>query len=147
MVDRSAALVFEHWNQVPEDKKIWPWPHFTPKELACSCCDGLIIVPEALDRLQAGRFLYGRGIYVASAYRCVKRNTELGGAENSAHPRGTAFDPYLPAVGNLAQFQNAMNAVGPWMGRGSGAGKMHLDFDRELGERAWFYGTSTEHHG
>ncbi len=120
----------------------WRWRHFSPREIACTHCDALIVVPEALDRLEAARVLYGSPILLASAYRCPLHPIEVakkGGP--GSHSTGTAFDPY-PTTGTLAAMLDAFYKVGV-LGRGMGLkdGKMHIhfDWDETRGKRAWGY--------
>jgi len=127
----------KHWDHVLPAQ--WHWKNFTPREMACSHCNALILDEEAMNRLQAARWDYGRSIIIARAYSCEEHNIAVGGAKDSAHPRGTAFDPYPATSGNLAEMLESFYKVG-WLGYGMGAGKLHFDYDLKLGKRAWYYG-------
>jgi len=131
------SLQYNNYREFPAE--MWKWPNFSPVEMACPHCEGLLIVPRVMDRLQAVRYIYGHSIIIASAYRCKEHNTAIGGGENSAHMRGTAVDAYPGRGGDLAGLLDAFNTVG-WLGHGMGAGKLHFDWDHELGKRAWYYG-------
>lgn len=130
-------LSYPHWNLVPASD--WTWPHFTPRELACPHCNAIIVEPDMLDRLEAARLIYGAPIVIASAYRCPVHNAAIGGAKDSAHPRGTAVDPKDPETGIARRKLIAAFFAAGFEGFGMGAHKLHFDVD-PLGFRAWHYG-------
>lgn len=81
--------------------KDWRWPNFTPAEIACKqkskkgmCgCGGEVLVNNAaMDAIQSFRRDVGVPVILNSAYRCKKHNENEGGAENSMHRKGRAFD-------------------------------------------------------
>jgi uncharacterized protein YcbK (DUF882 family) len=88
----------------------WPWPHFTPEELACRCCGELAVIPELMDKLELLRTWTG-AIALTSAHRCPRHNHSVGGAPASRH-LGLAFDcarpvrkqPYFAALAAKAGF-------------------------------------------
>jgi hypothetical protein len=84
---------YSHWTQVPQDGK-WTarWPNFSPQEIACRGTGALVVDEEAMDALQALRNMMGHPLIVVSAYRSPSHNKAVGGAENSQHLRGRAFD-------------------------------------------------------
>ncbi len=129
---------YDHYSLVPDDA--WTWPHFSPREMACPHCDELKYLPGFMDRLEAVRLLYGGPIAIASAYRCEDHNAAVGGRSNSAHLRGAACDPKDPGDG--ARRKALLDAIyrAGFTGFGMGAGKLHIDYDPSLRERAWFYG-------
>lgn len=74
------------------DMSVWRWDFFTPKEIA-SKGDGLIMVNEnAMDKYQAFRVSCGVPHSPNSAYRSEDHNRAVGGAKNSFHLKGEAFD-------------------------------------------------------
>ena len=81
-----------HWTEAPEP---WPWPNFSPRELACRHCGALRLDEDAVDRLQWVRGRLGRPMYINSAYRCPIWNAMVGGAPLSRHKAGDAFDVSL----------------------------------------------------
>lgn len=77
-----------HYTKV----KNWVWTNFTPKEIACKG-DGLIIVDRpSMDALQTLRNVIGKPLIINSAYRSIEYNRKVGGAPNSQHLKGKAFD-------------------------------------------------------
>lgn len=79
-----------HWRDVPADA--WPWPNFTPAEIACRGTGKLRAWCEAMDRLQVLREAVAKPMIVTSAYRSPAHNASIGGAERSRHVAGDAFD-------------------------------------------------------
>ena len=80
----------KHWRDYP--KSDWRWPSFSPEELACRGTGRLLIVPEAMDRLQALRNKLGKPMIINSGYRSPEHNRAVGGAAGSKHMQGLAFD-------------------------------------------------------
>lgn len=83
-------MIYDHWSQFPMEQ--WRWPNFSPQELACKGTGRLSIDFEALDKLQALRTQLGRPLIITSAYRSPEHNENVGGARNSFHMLGKAFD-------------------------------------------------------
>ncbi len=81
---------YKHWKLVP--KAAWFWPNFTPAEIACKGTGELVIDFEAMDALQGFRLLVGVPFSPNSAYRSEAHNKKVGGAKNSQHRKGRAFD-------------------------------------------------------
>jgi zinc D-Ala-D-Ala carboxypeptidase len=82
--------VFTHWRDVRPDQ--WRWPSFSPAEIACRGTGRLVVNEAALDRLQALRDALGKPLIITSAYRSPSHNKKVGGAKNSVHLTGGAFD-------------------------------------------------------
>jgi zinc D-Ala-D-Ala carboxypeptidase len=74
------------------DMRDWRWPNFMPHEIACKGTGLLIIDPESMDKLQAFRNAVGIPFRPNSAYRSESHNKRVGGAKNSQHRLGKAFD-------------------------------------------------------
>lgn len=85
--------VYAHWRDFPMGD--WRWPNFSPQEVACRGTGLLMIVPEAMDKLQALRDRLGKPLIVNSAYRSLEHNTRVGGAKNSLHMKALAFDVHM----------------------------------------------------
>jgi len=100
---------YADWRDVPE--KLWRWPNFSAQEIACRG-DGKIRVNEpALDKLQALRKKLGVPLIVHSAYRSPDYNRRVGGAKQSMHLKGAAFDISM-ANHDPESFEAAARAVG-----------------------------------
>lgn len=84
----------------------WRWKNFSPREIACKGTGTLLVNEEALDRLQALRETLGRPLLITSAYRSPQHNKAVGGAKDSYHMKGVAFDVRMenldPALFQLA---------------------------------------------
>lgn len=83
-------MFFEHYSEVPKD--YWRWENFTPKEIACKGTGKLLIDERSMDMLQELRYGINKPFYLNSAYRSPEHNAAVGGASNSYHLRGMAFD-------------------------------------------------------
>ena len=65
----------------------WPWPNFSPSELACRHCGEQYHWSRFMDGLQAARNLAGRPFKILSGHRCSLHNARIGGAPLSQHLR------------------------------------------------------------
>jgi zinc D-Ala-D-Ala carboxypeptidase len=100
---------YTDWRDVP--KSHWRWPNFSAQEIACRG-DGKIRINEpALDKLQALRDQLGVPLIVHSAYRSPAYNRQVGGAKQSMHLQGAAFDISM-ANHDPESFEAAARAVG-----------------------------------
>ena len=70
----------------------WPWPNFTPAEIASKGDGSLLVVYDAMHTLQKLRDVLGRAMIINSAYRDPAHNASVGGSPNSTHKQGIAFD-------------------------------------------------------
>lgn len=103
-MNTQDSILFAHYSEVP--KSLWRWPNFTPQEIACHCphkprCKGhgsILIVPYALDNLQALRSHIGKPFKINSAYRSPEHNAKVDGKTGSKHPLGIAFDISLDGL-------------------------------------------------
>jgi len=85
--------LYTHWRDAPRTPEAgWRWPNFRPEELASKSDDELLVDEGALDRLQALRTLLRAPLILTSAYRSKAHNRKVGGAPNSFHMKGRAFD-------------------------------------------------------
>ena len=100
---------YADWRDMP--KSHWRWPNFSAQEIACRG-DGKIRINEpALDKLQALREKLGVPLIVHSAYRSPAYNRRIGGAKQSMHLQGAAFDISM-ANHDPESFEAAARAVG-----------------------------------
>jgi hypothetical protein len=91
-----------HWSDIKNDE--WHWPNFTPKEIACRGTGELVVVSDAMDRLQTLRELLDRPLHITSAYRSRLHNARIGGVSLSRH-RGLggelAFDILIKGLNKI----------------------------------------------
>ncbi len=100
---------YADWRDMP--KSHWRWPNFSAQEIACRG-DGKIRINEpALDKLQALREKLGVPLTGPSAYRSPAYNRRIGGAKQSMHLQGAAFDISM-ANHDPESFEAAARAVG-----------------------------------
>jgi len=84
--------------------------NFNLTELKCKCgCNKAIIDMLGINLLQKIREHFKKPVYVVSAYRCVEHNKAVGGAENSYHMQGLAYDIKIVGVSPLAVAQIAID--------------------------------------
>lgn len=104
-------------------------PNWHGKELRCKCgeCQGFVNA-EALDALQRLRELHGKPLGLTSAYRCPAYNRKVGGARQSQHMLGQAFDIPWPSrsITRRTQFVEIAREVG-FRGFGYYASFVHID--------------------
>jgi zinc D-Ala-D-Ala carboxypeptidase len=107
---------------------IWRWPHFTPKELACTCrkhCKGEYFHdPRFLDALEAMRKEIGP-LTIRSAHRSRGHNAAVGGVANFHHAKAIAADIAVTAKTRARMLQAAVNAG--FTGLGYGRSFLHVD--------------------
>jgi zinc D-Ala-D-Ala carboxypeptidase len=116
---------YTHWSKVP--KSAWRWKSFSPQEIACKGTGSIAINEDALDKLQALRDKLGRPLILTSAYRSPEHNKRVGGAKNSQHMLGIAFDVRMENQ-DPQKFEAAARAVGfTGFGYYPKQGFMHID--------------------
>lgn len=104
----------------------WPWPDFTPAEIACKHCGELYLDPESMDALQELRDAWGKPIIINSAHRCAAHNKAAGGSPNSRHLK-IAFDCRCSALEQADFCRHAQAAGFKGFGRYPSRGFVHLD--------------------
>lgn len=115
-----------------------PTEYFTDAELSCRCGCGAMPRQASVDRLYALRIAYGKPIRISSGARCQTHNTTIGGAQESYHIAGQAFDIRVPnadegRVISLAM-QLGFTGVGIW-----GDGRVHIDDGHPAPGSVWKY--------
>lgn len=124
--------LYANWRDVPMDT--WRWKNFHPREIACRRTGRVIINERALDKLQALRDKLGRPITITSGYRSPEHNEAVGGARNSKHMEGIAFDCRMDNH-NPTEFMAAAQEVGfDAIGTYPKSGFIHID-DRGVHKR------------
>jgi zinc D-Ala-D-Ala carboxypeptidase len=114
-----------HFSRVPPAD--WRWPSFSPREIASKDNGALIVDEAAMDKLQALRNGLDKPIILTSAYRTEAHNKRVGGAKNSLHMQGTAFDVRMENH-DPHTFEAAARAVGfTGFGYYPKSGFMHID--------------------
>lgn len=112
-----------HFSKV----EAWRWKSFSPRELACKGTGQVRLDPQSLDKLQALRDRLGKPLVIVSAYRSPEHNRRVGGAKNSYHMLGRAFDVSM-ANHDPHEFEAAARAVGfTGIGYYPKSGFMHVD--------------------
>jgi zinc D-Ala-D-Ala carboxypeptidase len=116
---------FAHFSEADLDR--WRWPHFSPEELACRGTGALLVDPRSLDMLEELRRRIGKPMLLNSAYRSPEHNRRVGGARNSYHMRGMAFDCRMDNH-DPHRFIAAARAVGfQGIGQYADKGFVHID--------------------
>lgn len=85
-----TVKAYSHFSEWPSDE--WPWPNFSPWEMASKREGALKLDTDAMDKLQKLRTRLGKPMLITSAYRSPAHNDAVGGAKGSYHLKGQAFD-------------------------------------------------------
>ena len=118
-------IQYEHYSDVPAAG--WRWSSFSPREIACKGTGKVLVNFDALDKLQALRERLGKPLILTSAYRSPEHNRRVGGAKNSKHMEGIAFDVRMDNH-DPHEFEAAARAVGfTGFGYYVKSGFMHID--------------------
>lgn len=118
---------YRSWCEVPVSKFKARWPNFSPEEIACNGDGKVMLNFRALDMLQKLRTKIGRPLILNSAYRSPAYNKKIGGATNSMHMRGIAFDVRMDNH-NPETFERAAVELGfRGIGHYPGSNFMHID--------------------
>jgi len=121
-------VIYKHWQDFPKDK--WRWPSFSPREMASKREGELMVDEDAMDKLQALRAKLGRPVIITSAYRSRAHNKAVGGAAESLHMQGKAFDVRMDNH-DPGEFEVAAREVGfTGFGYYPKQGFMHIDTGR-----------------
>ncbi len=86
---------YHHWDHFESvEEKDWPWPNFTPKEMACRLCSEVLIVPSFMRFMQMLRTEVGVPFTVTSGYRSPEHNAATSGtkSKDGPHVSGQAMD-------------------------------------------------------
>ncbi len=88
----------------------WRWKYFTRDELKCKGDGTFVANNNALDKLERLRELMGVPLTINSAYRSPAHNRKIGGADNSMHVQGRAFDISVKGHEPSAVYTAALHA-------------------------------------
>lgn len=108
--------------------------HFTAHEVACRCCDQVVFQPKALLMLDAMRKSFGAPVQCYSGTRCRKHNNRVGGAPQSKHLMGLAFDVAPSGTGRVRLLESGLRAGFIGIGLYPDRGFIHFDTGPE---RIW----------
>jgi hypothetical protein len=116
---------YKHYSQVPESE--WHWPSFSPREIASKSDGELVVDYAAMDMLQKLRNFLDKPLILTSAYRSPAHNKKVGGAKNSYHMQGVAFDVRMENH-SPHEFEAAARKIGfTGFGYYPKSGFMHID--------------------
>lgn len=97
--DASQYLKADGYYHIPRGVNVQLSKNLWSNEVMCQgkgCCEESIISKRMVETFQKIRDDYGGAIEIATAggsgYRCSTHNAEVGGARNSLHLTGSAFD-------------------------------------------------------
>lgn len=122
-----AIKEYTHWDKVDIAEFRRRWPNFSPQEIACKGTGSLKVNEQALNALQRLRTALGKPLILTSAYRSQRHNKNVGGAKNSQHLEGAAFDVRMENHDPEA-FEKAARAAGfTGFGYYPNSGFMHID--------------------
>ena len=135
----------QHFNHYSEARSLFTrWPNFTAWEIACHAPSRapddrgeLLVVPEALDKLQALRTAWAKPLDVKSGYRTPEHNAQVSSTgHDGPHTRGVAFDLKCDG-GDIIQLAAMAYLVGfSGFGLAPEKGFLHVD---TLNPRCWSY--------
>mgnify|MGYP002700500222 FL=1 len=119
--------------------------NFSLSEFACACgCPENHTKLGLLTALQEVRDIFGRGIKIASGYRCEFHNKGVGGSPKSSHILGLAADIVIPDSVYAFQLMKAIFDSGRFQrvgyGKMSGTLVLHVDVDLDKPQEVlWGY--------
>lgn len=111
-----------HYSEV----KNWRWPNFMPREIACKGTGLILVDPHSMDCLQLFRDAVGVPVVINSGYRSEAHNKAVGGAKNSQHRLGKAFDIRITDVLPRETIHRAAKSAG-FKGIGDYNTFVHID--------------------
>lgn len=113
-----------HYTKV--DMEFWRWSNFTPREIACKGTGLILIDGYSMDCLQFMRKIIGKPLIINSGYRSEAHNRAVGGATNSQHRLGKAFDIRITDALSRETIHKAARASG-FKGIGDYDTFVHID--------------------
>lgn len=119
--------------------------NFQAYEFQCPCgeCDGGVMKPSFIEKLQKMRDLVNMPLKISSGYRCPKHNKKVKGEENSRHILGMAADMTIPdgAIAYtliFAAMTVGFKGIGVKNKKGEDEKFIHVD-DRDSTAVVWTY--------
>lgn len=88
-------------------------PNFKIKEFRCKDGSDIILLDSSfvINKLQNIRTHFGKPVRINSAYRTIEYNKKIGGAKNSYHTKGMAFDIVVDGT-NLDEICKYAQSIG-----------------------------------
>ena len=136
--------MIKEWRHFTDVKQYeWPATFFTPKEIACKGTGRLKVDMNALVMLDKARALFGQPMGISSGYRSPEHNQAVGGAKNSRHLVGDAFDI---STKNMSEYdKQVLHGCCLLAGfKGFGFAKTFLHVDTGS-SRDWSYGNNANY--
>jgi zinc D-Ala-D-Ala carboxypeptidase len=135
-------MTTKHHSRVQPSE--WPYKYFTPAEIACRGT-GLVMLNSAshaaLDKLDRLRGMMGHPLIVSSGYRSPGHNKAVGGATQSKHMEGTAFDILMlnvdPHKFEAAAKKVGFNGIGIYPPQKSAGAKNFIHIDTRSAPKRW----------
>lgn len=118
-------MKYSHFSKYPMSG--WRWPNFSPREMASKREGELLIHEPSMDALQRLRDALGKPMLITSAYRSEAHNRAVGGARNSFHLKGMAFDVRMENQDPVEFETEARRAGFTGFGHYIKNGFMHID--------------------
>lgn len=107
-------MVYKYSLRADGEKNISP--NFKLKEFKCKDGSDEVLLDSSfvITKLQAIRDHFGKPVHVNSAYRTLAYNKSVGGAKNSYHTKGMAFDIYIEGVplDEICKFAQSIGVLG-----------------------------------
>ncbi len=121
------------------DPADWPWPNFSPREMACRETGKVIFSRQFMDRLQSIRAIFARPLIVSSGYRSPDYNARVSNTGRTGpHTTGHAVDVPISGADYVTVFGLAITAGMTGFGsrqNGPRGGRfLHLD---DLPKNGW----------
>ncbi|WP_290771034.1 D-Ala-D-Ala carboxypeptidase family metallohydrolase [Anaerofustis sp.] len=112
-------------------------PHFKIREFAChDGTDKIYIDIDHAKKLEKIRLHFNKSIHINSGYRTVSYNKKIGGASESYHTKGRAFDIFIQGINvkTIAKYAESIGIKG--IGCYPNANFVHID---SRGNKFYYY--------
>lgn len=89
--DEKVVIRADHWGDI-EVQRMWVWPKFSLRKMACSHCGAIDMNSNFMNRLSALREEFGQPMIETSGYRCSGHPVEAKKDKPGVHTLGRAVD-------------------------------------------------------